>query len=477
MTTIRLYSSSGSYNGYYADIVFHAYSGGTTTIATNVLIPYYWTTDYYFGTYDFNFLNELEGTVCNLNIIPIATPTPTITPTPTPTETSTPTPTTTPTPTCTFDIDVDVIIPTPTPTGTPTPTCTFDIDVILPTATPTPTPTETPTLTPVPTSTPTPTVTETPTPTPTETATPTETPTPTCTFDIDIALVTPTPTATPTITPTPTATPTPTCTFDIDIALATPTPTATSTPTPTETSTPTPTATDTPTPTPTPDCSFNAAVEEVPPIQIDENTEIFIWFDDSGSMNSTLSPLETMRNTILRDCLVQFYNGNYAKYDQNVTVNNFSSKSLGTERTFYVMNTTGTTQTTTKVINLVFQDESSPYNADGGSFNTSVRSGQYSTDIAAFRNTLDNVPNSNYYRGIIFRVNTGPNSYDGFRQFIQAVKNGTNAYSGTNGLSDKNEVTWVSDVTAASTAQYYADTIINALNTLGYNLSLCNVQN
>jgi hypothetical protein len=261
--------------------------------------------------------------------------------------------------------------------------------------------------------------------------------------------------------------------------LATPTPTATSTPTPTPTatSTPTPTATDTPTPTPTPDCSFNAAVEEVPPIQIDENTQIFIWFDDSGSMNSTLSPLETMRNTILRDCLVQFYNGNYAKYDQNVTVNNFSSKSLGTERTFYVMNTTGTTQTTTKVINLVFQDESSPYNADGSSFNTSVRAGQYSTDISAFRNTLDNVPNSNYYRGIIFRVNTGPNSYDGFRQFIQAVKNGTNAYSGTNGLSDKNEVTWVSDVTAGSTAQYYADTIINALNTLGYNLSLCNVQN
>jgi hypothetical protein len=261
--------------------------------------------------------------------------------------------------------------------------------------------------------------------------------------------------------------------------LTTPTPTATSTPTPTptETSTPTPTATDTPTPTPTPDCSFNAAVEEVPPIQIDENTEIFIWFDDSGSMNSTLSPLQTMRNTILRDCLVQFYNGNYAKYDQNVTVNNFSSKSGGFERTFYVMNTTGTTQTTTKVINLVFQDESSPYNAEGAPFNTSVRTGQYSTDIAAFRNTLDNVPNSNYYRGIIFRVNTGPNSYDGFRQFIQAVKNGTNAYSGTNGLSDKNEVTWVSDVTAGSTAQYYADTIINALNTLGYNLSLCNVQN
>jgi hypothetical protein len=54
------------------------------------------------------------------------------------------------------------------------------------------------------------------------------------------------------------------------------------------------------------------------------------------------------------------------------------------------------------------------------------------------------------------------------------VFNGTNAYSGTNGLSDKtNVVSWVQDVTAASTAQYYTNQIITAINTLGYNLSPC----
>jgi hypothetical protein len=74
---------------------------------------------------------------------------------------------------------------------------------------------------------------------------------------------------------------------------------------------------------------------------------------------------------------------------------------------------------------------------------------------------------------VIFRVNTGPNQYEGFKQFLNAVMNGQGAYSGTNGLSDKPEVTWVQDVTQGSTSQYYADQIITALNNLGYSLNLC----
>ncbi len=356
----------------------------------------------------------------------------------TPTPTPTPTITTTPTITidCVFDVDVDVIFPTPTPTSTPTSTSTI---------------TETPTIT------------------------ETSTYTPDCTFgvDIDVIFPTPTPTFTPTSTSTSTETPTitetstytPDCVFDVDVDVLFPTPTPTSTPTVTQTPTETPTSTF------TPDCVFEGAVSE--PLVIDQNTEINIWFDDSGSMDGTLSPLQTMRTTILRDCLVQFYANDYNLYDQNVKVNTFSSKSGGFERTFYVMNTTGTTQYVTKVINLVFQDEAStPYDAEV-TFNSMVRTGLYNTDMSALRTTLDNVPNNGYYRGIIFRVNTGPNTYDGFRQFISAVINGTGAYSGVNGLSDKGEITWVENVTGSSTPQYYADQIITALNTLGYNLNLC----
>lgn len=308
MAIIRLYSSSGAYDGYHADIVFHPSSGGTaTTIATNVQIPYFWDTEYYYGTFDFNFIDIPQ--TCHLDIIapsPTPTQTPTNTLTPTITVTNTLTPTMTPTPTieCYFGIDVNVIAVTPsptptieatpsntptftptntlTPTNTPTPTieCFFGIDVNVVPVTPTPTPTmeatstATPTITPTntltPTNTETPTLT--PTNTPTNTETPTMTPTPTieCFFGIDVNVVavspTPTrtieatPTNTPTITPTntltPTFTPTPTieCFFGIDVNVipVSPTPTMSVTPTNTLTPTLTPTSTIAQTPTSTP---------------------------------------------------------------------------------------------------------------------------------------------------------------------------------------------------------------------------------
>jgi hypothetical protein len=287
--------------------------------------------------------------------------------------------------------------------------------------------------------------------------------------DVD-NITTPTPTPTPTETPTPTPTPTstPNCDFDVDTDnITTPTPTPTSTPTPT------PTPTSTPTPTPTPDCVFDAEFSESTPIVIDENTQINIWFDNSGSMDQTLSPLQTMRNTILKNCLLQFYNNDSNLYDSNVSVKVFDEKPSGFERTFWVLNTTGTTVSVTKVINLVFQDESTVYGADGTSFNVNAaRQSTYTTDITNFRSTLNSLPNT-YYRGVIFRVNTGPNQFDGFRQFIEAVRDGSGNYSGVYGLSDRNEIAYVTNVTASSTAQYYANQIIAALNTLGYNLQAC----
>jgi hypothetical protein len=272
-----------------------------------------------------------------------------------------------------------------------------------------------------------------------------------------------------TVTPTLTPTSTPDCLFDVDIEVVTPTPT------------PTPTLTVTPTLTPTLDCSFGATFSEHEPVTptptptptfipivIDENTKINIFFDSSGSMDDTLPPLQTMRTTILKNCLLPFYNNNSSKYDSLVTIT-----SIANERTFnWLTTTSGSTANVSKVINLVFTDENSPYNAgiENTTFNSGTRSGTYNTDIAALRNVLDSAPNSGYYRAIIFRVQ----GFNQFKDFLSAVFNGTNAYSGTNGLSDKtNVVSWVQDVTAASTAQYYTNQIITAINTLGYNLSPC----
>jgi hypothetical protein len=215
-----------------------------------------------------------------------------------------------------------------------------------------------------------------------------------------------------------------------------------------------------PTPTPTPS---NTPI----PIVIDVNTKINIFFDSSGSMQSTLAPLEIMRNVTLKNCLLPFYNNDSAKYDSMVTVT-----SIVTERPLnWFLTTSGSTANVSKVINLAFTDESTPYGAgQGQTFNSNIRTPDYSVDINLLRTLLNSVPNSEYYRAVIFRVQ----GYNQFKDLLSAVFNGTNAYSGTRGLSDKtNVVTWVQDVTEGSNAQYYTNQVVAAINSLGYNLSPC----
>ena len=174
-----------NYSGERAVITFNPSSGGTINIGT-VVMPFYYETNYYFGTYSVYFIDLDETYYTDVPIPPTPTITPTRTVTPTITPTITPTNTITPTITPT-----NTITPTVTPTLTPTITPT---KTVTPTVTLTITPTITPTVTP--------TNTVTPTVTPTNTVTPTVTPTITRT-------VTPTPTITRTVTPTPTITPTP----------------------------------------------------------------------------------------------------------------------------------------------------------------------------------------------------------------------------------------------------------------------------
>lgn len=212
-----------------------------------------------------------------------------------------------------------------------------------------------------------------------------------------------------------------------------------------------------------------------PPIEIDTDTEINIFFDSSGSMGSTEAPLNTMKNTILKNCLLPFFDNDSDLYDQRVRVT-----SIGNERAINWISTTGTTESITNVINLAFADESNVYEAEGPSTGGWVDgSTTGNADIGLLRTTLSNAPTSDYLRGIIFGVNTGPGSYPNYGQFLTEVFDGdgvndsSDYYSGTNGLRDKSEVSFVNNVTPGSTPQYYADLIVTAINNLGYNLPSC----
>ena len=207
---------------------------------------------------------------------------------------------------------------------------------------------------------------------------------------------------------------------------------------------------------------------EAPQQEIDTSTEINIFFDSSGSMDSTLAPLRIMRSQVLKNALLPFYENDGDAYDTNVTITEIPS-----ERVWQQMETMGSNANVTQVINLVFSDENSPYGAVS-TYPTTPNS-THNTDIASLRSTISTAETANgssYYRSVMFQVNTGPNSFTGYKQYLQAVMGGTGNYSGTSGLSDRNgtEIQLNTDVVAGANATYYANQVISGINSLGYSI-------
>jgi hypothetical protein len=202
-----------------------------------------------------------------------------------------------------------------------------------------------------------------------------------------------------------------------------------------------------------------------PPPVIDRDTEIYIYFDSSGSMNSTLSPLQNMRSNLLKDALLPLYDNDGDLYDQKVQVVSRSS-----ERTFDFLNFEGA-ELSGNVITLIFQDEAvSGYHSSSVNWDeNTARTANFETDITAFKSRLATFPN-NAYRGVIFQVENPLNAGANFKKLIQYVENSTGNYAGDYGLSDRIEVGYVYDVEDGSTPQYYRDLIITALQNLGYEL-------
>lgn len=202
-------------------------------------------------------------------------------------------------------------------------------------------------------------------------------------------------------------------------------------------------------------------------IDIKPDTRIRIFFDASGSMGTTLPPLNAMRDGNLKTALLPMYNNDSALYDQMVTV-----ESNYGERTFDMMDNLHQPFPEGKVIFMVFQDESSP------SYHTNVvpdpPTSYYLSDINTLRTRLGTFAPS-YYRGIIFQVNgDNQNNQNTFPLFLQAVQNGIGGYAGVNGLSDKPEIGFVYGVspgiTYASDPTYYLNLILGKLRQLGYNV-------
>ena len=196
-----------------------------------------------------------------------------------------------------------------------------------------------------------------------------------------------------------------------------------------------------------------------PVLRVDSATEINIFFDTSGSMNTSLAPLQQARDTLLANLLVPFYDNDMAQYNQRV-----SFIEIPDERPFQWAQTVGSSGDITKVINLLFTDENSPYDQ------LQTLNSTANTDITALRNVLTSTPSNEYYRMVHFAVE-GSNQY---QEGVADVYAGTGPFAsvGTN-LADyvaDEKVRLVTGIANGSSPQYYSAHILDAINNLGYNL-------
>ena len=224
-------------------------------------------------------------------------------------------------------------------------------------------------------------------------------------------------------------------------------------------------------------CTSTATFQTTPSIPVITTvTEINIWFDSSGSMSTTLAPLNTMATTLLKDCIGPIYGydplvpGSDAVYNERVKVNSIGNEQfvswLNTGRNF---NRTAD-PTVNQVLNLTFADESNVYGYGGtDAFNNSVITAQYATDIAALRATV--AANPGLIKGVAYRVNTGPNTYPGFRGLTQATFVNTGIYTPNANISNLTGFTYELDVNPGDTAAYYLTQVTDGLTTLGFAVS------
>jgi hypothetical protein len=214
------------------------------------------------------------------------------------------------------------------------------------------------------------------------------------------------------------------------------------------------------------------------------NLEINIWFDNSGSMNDTLSPLQSMAATTLKNCLLSYYGNDLALYNERVKVLNMFDvgpnpgwdynerfiKCFSTERNFQ----RNPDLTVLKVINLTFSDESDPYGY-GTAFLTpftinDTRTATYNADVSELRNKLASVSYS--IKGHNFIVNTllnGATEYQNYIDFATAAMSSNfGSYTVPNSLFDLNAANKFkySVAVQGATAAYYKDVVMAALQVL-----------
>ena len=147
---------------------------------------------------------------------------------------------------------------------------------------------------------------------------------------------------------------------------------------------------------------------------------IMMHVDGSGSILNTRKQLDIMKDTLLKDALLPYYNNDIDLYNNRVTIVDGSG-----ERTLRFFNEASKKD---NVLAVVFQDEAQPaYHLPN--FNKSPE-GDYLDDLNNLKSNLKN--HKGLYRGIMFQVDRGKTFAKSFKEFVG------NAFQGEGYLSNHN---------------------------------------
>ena len=200
---------------------------------------------------------------------------------------------------------------------------------------------------------------------------------------------------------------------------------------------------------------------------------IMMHVDGSGSILSTRKQLDIMKDTLLKNALLPYYNNDESLYNKRVTIVDGSG-----ERTLQFFNEASSKP---NVLAVVFQDEASPdYHLP--TFNKLPQK-HYSKDLSALKSSLKG--HNGLYRGIMFQVDRGKTFAKSFKEMVQAAWNGEGYLEEENlktfhrdnnrhRIQNKDGVVFSDEYHAKSDGdpQYYMDLIFKAAKRVGVDLDI-----
>jgi hypothetical protein len=200
---------------------------------------------------------------------------------------------------------------------------------------------------------------------------------------------------------------------------------------------------------------------------------IMMHVDGSGSILDTRKQLTIMKDTLLKEALLPYYNNNEDLYNRRVMILDGNG-----ERTLQFF-----TEAAKKdnVLALVFQDEAAPaYHLP--TFNKKPQD-QYSKDIVKLKASLNGY--GGVYRGVMFQVDRGKTFAKSFKEFVESAWRGEGYLktsnlkkyyrdNNTHHIKNKDGVVFSDEYHAADSGdpQYYLDLIFAASKKIGLDLDI-----